>query len=34
MRISTKINPITRYKIKLENFGEITLHIALKEKEE
>ncbi len=34
MRISTKINPITRYKIKVESFGDITLHIALKEKEE
>ena len=34
MRISTKINPITRYKVKVESFGEITLHIALKEKEE
>ena len=34
MRISTKINPITRYKLKLEKYGDITLHIALKEKEE
>ncbi len=34
MRISTKINPITKYKIKTQKYGEFLLHIALKEREE
>lgn len=34
MRISTKITPITRYRVKIEKFGDVILHIALRERDE
>ena len=32
MRVSTKVKPIYKYKVKFEDKGEFTLHLALKEK--
>lgn len=34
MRISTKIKPITKYKVEFASFGSFSLHVALKEKVE
>lgn len=33
MRVSTKVKPIQKYKVKFKEKGEFTLHLALKEKE-
>ena len=32
MRVSTKVKPIHKYKMKFEDSGEFILHLALKEK--
>lgn len=33
MRVSTKIKPINKYKLDYAELGELTLHVALKERE-
>lgn len=34
MRVSTKIKPINKYKLNYGDLGDLTLHIALKEREQ